>query len=172
MRVPRATPQARRPAQVGAAQAGAARTAAVPAARPVPVGDAPAARPATAGTGVAGAARAQSPAVRRGAAAPRRRGRAPRAPFVLLVVGLLCGGLITLLLLNTVLAEGSFKENDLRNANKALMQQKEERKNENARKQMPDEIAKGVVDQKPDWDSVHALDPDGQAQGRGAGTGR
>jgi len=33
---------------------------------------------------------------------------------VLLIAGLLCGGLVTLLLLNTVLARDSFKLNDLR----------------------------------------------------------
>jgi hypothetical protein len=39
--------------------------------------------------------------------------RAPRTPFVLLVLGLLGGGLLALLLLNTALAQGSFRIHDL-----------------------------------------------------------
>ena len=41
------------------------------------------------------------------------RGR-QRAPFVLLVVGLMCGGLLSLLLLNTVLAQDSITAANLR----------------------------------------------------------
>ncbi|MCX4645987.1 hypothetical protein ACFVY1_10120 [Streptomyces sp. NPDC058293] len=41
-------------------------------------------------------------------------GRAARTPFVLLVVLLLGGGLITLLMLNSALNEGSFRLNDLK----------------------------------------------------------
>ncbi len=55
-----------------------------------------------------------------------RTRRAPRAPFVLLVVGLLCGGLVSLLLLNTVLAQDSFELNDLRASTDELRQQAEE----------------------------------------------
>ncbi|MBG0829510.1 hypothetical protein HS041_17225 [Planomonospora sp. ID67723] len=98
------------------------------------------------------------------------------------MVGLLCGGLITLLLLNTVLAEGSFRESDLRKANNELAQQKEERKNANARKKMPGAIAEDAEqrnNQRPDWDSIHVIDPDGSPdgqapveQGAGAGAGR
>lgn len=43
---------------------------------------------------------------------------------MLLVVGLLCGGLVSLLLLNTVLAQGSIKETTLRSEiEQAKMQQ-------------------------------------------------
>ncbi|GII26725.1 hypothetical protein [Planotetraspora mira] len=49
--------------------------------------------------------------------------RPPRAPFVLLVVGLMCGGLVTLLLLNTVLAQDSFKLTDLRSSTDQLHEQ-------------------------------------------------
>ncbi|GII53935.1 hypothetical protein Pth03_23240 [Planotetraspora thailandica] len=49
--------------------------------------------------------------------------RPPRAPFVLLVVGLMCGGLVTLLLLNTVLAQDSFKLSDLRSSTDQLHEQ-------------------------------------------------
>ncbi|WP_433497014.1 hypothetical protein ACQP1K_18805 [Sphaerimonospora sp. CA-214678] len=49
--------------------------------------------------------------------------RAPKAPFVLLVIGLMCGGLVTLLLLNTMLAQGSYKESDLRSSINQLREQ-------------------------------------------------
>ncbi|MBP2702352.1 hypothetical protein JOL79_00895 [Microbispora sp. RL4-1S] len=49
--------------------------------------------------------------------------RPARAPFVLVVVGLMCGGLVTLLLLNTVLAKDSFKLSDLRSSIDELHQQ-------------------------------------------------
>ena len=48
---------------------------------------------------------------------------APLPPFVLLVVGLLSGGLICLLLLNTVLAAGTFRMTSLQQANAALARQ-------------------------------------------------
>lgn len=46
-------------------------------------------------------------------AVPRAVARPPRMPFVLLVVGILATGLIGLLLLNTALAQGSFRMHDL-----------------------------------------------------------
>jgi hypothetical protein len=44
---------------------------------------------------------------------PPLRGPAPRAPFVLLVGGLLCFGLVALLFLHTAIAEDSFRLHDL-----------------------------------------------------------
>jgi cell division protein FtsB len=54
---------------------------------------------------------------------------AARMPFVLLIVGLLSAGLVTLLLLNTATASGSFTESSLsdRNAKLTLQQQELER---------------------------------------------
>ncbi|MYU21547.1 septum formation initiator family protein [Streptomyces sp. SID8352] len=49
-----------------------------------------------------------------------RVGRAARAPFVLLVVLLLGGGLIGLLVLNSALSEGSFELEDLKQRTKGL----------------------------------------------------
>lgn len=46
---------------------------------------------------------------------------APRAPFVLLLVGLLTGGLVGLLLLNTAIARDSFVLEQLRQDNAALV---------------------------------------------------
>ncbi|MFE9447731.1 septum formation initiator family protein [Streptomyces sp. NPDC006739] len=51
---------------------------------------------------------------------PTGRARAARAPFVLLVVLLLGGGLIGLLVLNSALSEGSFKLDDLQRQTKNL----------------------------------------------------
>ncbi|MEV5880191.1 septum formation initiator family protein [Streptomyces sp. NPDC052101] len=51
---------------------------------------------------------------------PAGRARAARAPFVLLVVLLLGGGLIGLLVLNSALSEGSFKLADLQKRTKSL----------------------------------------------------
>ncbi|WP_369168706.1 hypothetical protein AB5J49_12650 [Streptomyces sp. R28] len=51
---------------------------------------------------------------------PTGAGQAARAPFVLLVVVLLGGGLIGLLVLNSALSEGAFKLDDLKRDSKAL----------------------------------------------------
>ncbi|WP_424534634.1 hypothetical protein ACOZ38_30895 [Sphaerisporangium viridialbum] len=68
---------------------------------------------------------------------------APRAPFVLLVVGLLCGGLVSLLLLNLVLAQDSFRANDLRKSTELLHQQAQDKKTEVMVKDQP-----GALDQR------------------------
>ncbi|KAB2972297.1 septum formation initiator family protein [Streptomyces sp. SS1-1] len=51
---------------------------------------------------------------------PAGAGRAARAPFVLLVVLLLGGGLIGLLVLNSALSEGAFRLDDLERDTKSL----------------------------------------------------
>ncbi|MFJ7586106.1 hypothetical protein ACIQZO_01640 [Streptomyces sp. NPDC097617] len=53
-------------------------------------------------------------------ARPRSGGQAARMPFVLLVVALLGGGLISLLLLNSALNEGSFQLSKLKKETTAL----------------------------------------------------
>ena len=81
----------------------------------------------------------------RPAAAPRGTGggvRGPRRPpFVFLVVGLLSGGLVCLLLLNTVLAAGTFQMTSLQQANAALARQQQELKQQIAYAQSPSAIA-------------------------------
>jgi hypothetical protein len=52
---------------------------------------------------------------------------------VLLLVGLLCGGLVTLLLLNTVLAQDSFRAGELREENRRIAEAQERTRNANAR---------------------------------------
>ncbi|RCG32955.1 hypothetical protein DQ384_00415 [Sphaerisporangium album] len=88
--------------------------------RPAPARPGRATRPAPA-TGPVPAVGA-APAARRPSAARH----APRAPFVLLVVGLLCGGLVSLLLLNTVLTQDSFRVQDLRESTRELHDQKQD----------------------------------------------
>lgn len=52
---------------------------------------------------------------------PQRRSRAPRAPFLTMVVLLLAGGLLGLLALNTVLAQDAFRLHALVKEHKALV---------------------------------------------------
>ncbi|MBB5131704.1 hypothetical protein HNP84_001417 [Thermocatellispora tengchongensis] len=100
---------------------------------------------------------------------PRRRGRAPRAPFVLLVVGLMCGGLVSLLLLNTVLAQDSFRADELRNGNKEILLKKEQLKQKNAQREMPEQVAEEALrngmrpDNSPNIIVPDATTPTGRA---------
>ncbi|MXQ64052.1 hypothetical protein [Actinomadura rayongensis] len=75
-------------------------------------------------------------------AARPARGSAPRAPFVLLIVGLLGGALVSLLLLNTVLAEDAFTLTRLQRDNKILAQQKQGLEEEIAREESPESLRK------------------------------
>ena len=56
---------------------------------------------------------------------PQRRSSAPRAPFITMVVLLLAGGLLGLLALNTVLAEGAFRVHTLKAETKTLADQEQ-----------------------------------------------
>ncbi|MFI7051703.1 hypothetical protein ACWDOR_32870 [Streptosporangium canum] len=107
------------------------------------------------------------------AAPAARPGRAPRAPFMLLVIGLLCGGLVSLLLLNTVLAQDSYKVNELRSANDQLRQKKEELKNANMRLEMPGALSDSSAKQGqgPDWDEANVI-TDRSAGSRAASDGQ
>ena len=53
-------------------------------------------------------------------AGPRSRSRAPRMPFILLLVGLLGGALVSLLVISTTLAQGSFRITSLQQQNAEL----------------------------------------------------
>jgi hypothetical protein len=123
-------------------------TAARPSAgtRPAPASPSrPSARPKTAappphGTRSAGA---QTARIQNAQAARVRgaQGTPPRAPFVLLVVGLLGGALVSLLLLNTVLAEDAFTLTRLQRSNKQLNQQRQALQEEIAREEAPAVLA-------------------------------
>ena len=119
-----------RPAKTGASKTGASKTGA-------------AKRATAAGTR---AATTTKPRVRRPAAprkpppkvAPARRSAtSPRAPFVLLVVGLLGGALVSLLLLNTVLAQDAFTLSELQRGNQQLSERKQALQEDNNRENSP-----------------------------------
>ncbi len=57
------------------------------------------------------------------APSPRSRSRAPRMPFILLLVGLLGGALVSLLVISTTLAQGSFRITSLQEQNAELARQ-------------------------------------------------
>ncbi len=57
--------------------------------------------------------------------APVTAARVPRTRFILLVLGMLGGGLVCLLVINTTLAAASFRINALQRGNAALTQQEQ-----------------------------------------------
>lgn len=91
---------------------------------------------------------ATKPAARPGAGQAARTARtrpsakAPRTPFVLLIVGLLSGALVSLLLLNTVLAEDAFRLNDLQRTNTQLQQREQSLQVDVKKAESPTELAK------------------------------
>jgi hypothetical protein len=58
-------------------------------------------------------------------AAARTRPRHPRAPFILLLVGLLGGALVSLLVISTTLAQGSYRITNLQQQNANLAKQEQ-----------------------------------------------
>jgi cell division protein FtsB len=65
----------------------------------------------------------------------------PRAPFVLLVVGLMAGALVSLLLLNTVLAQDAFSLSELQRNNQQLVQSRQALQEAIAREESPAVLA-------------------------------
>jgi hypothetical protein len=73
------------------------------------------------------ARRAQAAArERRLSVVPTPKLRAPRAPFVVVIVAILTVGLVGLLLLNTALAQGSFRMHDLQRQTAALQDREQQ----------------------------------------------
>jgi hypothetical protein len=70
--------------------------------------------------------RALEPVVELRVVPPRARSRAARTPFVLLVLALLGGGLVSLLLINTALSQGAFAVQSLQKANASLTEQQQQ----------------------------------------------
>lgn len=89
------------------------------------------------------------------------------------MVGLLCGGLVSLLLLNAVLAKDSFKASGLRKEISDLRIAKESKESANMRLEMPAAVAKNNEYQGlgPDWDTARVITPDKSAS-RAASDGR
>ncbi|TMR20673.1 hypothetical protein ETD86_18025 [Nonomuraea turkmeniaca] len=101
--------------------------------------------------------------------APRRRpARRQRTPFVLLVVGLMSGGLVSLLLLNTMLAQDAITDATLREEIQVARQENEKIEQEYRLKTQPDAIAKLAEQQgqKPDWDDVNGWSSAGDRVGQ------
>ena len=79
-----------------------------------------------------------------GPAAPggrRRAARSPRTPFILLLVGLLGGALVSLLVISTTLAQGAFQITNLQQQNANLARQEQTLSNEVAQAGNPAAIA-------------------------------
>src|SRR6266550_6289416 len=75
-------------------------------------------------------------------AGPRSRARAPRMPFILLLVGLLGGALVSLLVISTTLAQGSFRITSLQQQNAELARQAQTLTNQVAQAGNPAVIAR------------------------------
>jgi hypothetical protein len=74
-------------------------------------------------------------------AAARTRPRHPRAPFILLLVGLLGGALVSLLVISTTLAEGSYRITSLQQQNANLAKQEQLLTQQVAQASSPAQIA-------------------------------
>ncbi|HEV2255925.1 MAG TPA: hypothetical protein VGS06_22480 [Streptosporangiaceae bacterium] len=74
-------------------------------------------------------------------AAARTRPRHPRAPFILLLVGLLGGALVSLLVISTTLAEGSYRITSLQQQNANLAKQESMLTQQVAQASSPAQIA-------------------------------
>ena len=102
-----------------------------PGTRPAKPATKPAAKPAT--------KPATRPTVR--PAIGRTRPRHPRAPFILLLVGLLGGALVSLLVISTTLAEGSYRITSLQQQNAGLAKQEQLLTQQVAQASSPTQIA-------------------------------
>ena len=71
----------------------------------------------------------------------RPRSRSPRMPFILLLVGLLGGALVSLLVISTTLAQGAFQITNLQQQNANLARQEQTLSNEVAQAGNPAAIA-------------------------------
>ena len=74
-------------------------------------------------------------------AGTRPRSRSPRMPFILLLVGLLGGALVSLLVISTTLAQGAFRITNLEKQNASLARQEQTLTNEVAQAGNPAVIA-------------------------------
>ncbi|MDP4506408.1 hypothetical protein OHA25_46005 [Nonomuraea sp. NBC_00507] len=102
-------------------------------------------------------------------AVPRRpSARRQRTPFVLLVVGLMSGGLVSLLLLNTMLAKDTITDATLREEIAVARRENEKLEQEYQLKTQPEAIAKLAEQQgqQPDWDNVNGWTSAGDRVGR------
>lgn len=87
------------------------------------------------------AGRAESAARRVLRLVPQGRSQAARTPFAVVLVVVLGGGLLGLLLLNTLVAQGSFTLHDLTKQSRALQQRQEELAGQVQALQAPEQLA-------------------------------
>ncbi|NJP22882.1 hypothetical protein OHB01_24180 [Microbispora hainanensis] len=115
-----------------------------------------------------GGAETRPAATSRATMARRAFRRPPRAPFVLLVVGLMCGGLVTLLLLNVVLSKDSFRLSDLQSSIDELHEQAAEQENQLRQWTQPNAVKEQAAAQglEPDKSAPKFLDAGGGAAAR------
>ncbi|MCK2220842.1 hypothetical protein MF672_044605 [Actinomadura sp. ATCC 31491] len=109
----------------------------------------------------------------RPSAARRRAVRRQRTPFVLLVVGLMSGGLVSLLLLNTMLAQDTITDAKLREQIAVARQENEKIEQDYQRKTQPGVVAELAEQQglHTDWDDVNGMTGDGAGAGAGSEAG-
>lgn len=72
---------------------------------------------------------------------PQRRSQAARTPFAVVLVVVLGGGLLGLLVLNTLVAQGSFTLHDLAKQSRALQQRQQELAGQVQAAQAPEQLA-------------------------------
>ncbi|MFI6923778.1 hypothetical protein ACIBIZ_27840 [Nonomuraea spiralis] len=117
-------------------------------------------RPAAARPGES-AEPARRPAVRRPSA------KRQRTPFVLLVVGLMCGGLVSLLLLTTMLGRDTITDAKLRDEIAVARQEKEALQKKYEEKMQPQNLARQAEAQGDHLDKTLGIwttgEPSGQA---------
>ena len=132
-----------RPGNAAAPAPARARTAVRPApARPRPAAPRPAGQPRpSVQPRPPSPPRARPGSARRGPAATAGVARSSRTPFVFLVVGLLGGGLLCLLLINTILDTGSYQITQLQQGNATLVQQTQELQARIAQEESPTVLA-------------------------------
>jgi hypothetical protein len=147
-RAPGTSPGRRAPAPAGRSARARRGNAAAPArgrtaVRPAPPRSRPAApsRP-TGQPRPSGLPRPRPSSARRGpSATPAGGARSSRTPFVFLVVGLLGGGLLCLLVINTILDTGSYQITQLQQGNATLIQQTQELQARIAQEESPAVLA-------------------------------
>ncbi|KAA1423479.1 cell division protein FtsL [Mumia zhuanghuii] len=100
-------------------------------------------------------------------AVPARRPRTPRAPFVLLVVTVLAGGLVGLLLLNTSMQNGAFELAELEKKAQELQSRHAELALEVEQRSTPEAVAEraAALGMVPNTNPAFLRLPDGKIVG-------
>ncbi|MFD9946079.1 hypothetical protein ACFWYW_06120 [Nonomuraea sp. NPDC059023] len=111
---------------------------------------------------------------RRPASARRGPARRQRGPFIVLVLGLLGGGLVSLLLLNTVLAQDSIRAGNLKSEIAQLELGNQQLGVDNERRKQPSQIAEAGERQhlQPDWKDPNVITPASEDSSKVGGANR